>query len=95
MICHWVKLIAGEKAGPDGFRRAMQCLAAIFYADDGILNSPRMARLHEAMGALTGMFGRVGIYTNVKTNVSDGMSALLHVWRSLGGGISEKDDGGG
>ena len=29
-ICHWVTIVLGEEAGPDGFRRSTQWLAALF-----------------------------------------------------------------
>ena len=66
VISHWVALVAGEEKGTDGFRRAMQWLMALFYADDGILDPPRLDRLQEALGVFMGMFDRVGIHTNVK-----------------------------
>ena len=37
MIHHWVTLVVGEEAGPDGFRWSVQCLAAFFYVNDGII----------------------------------------------------------
>ena len=66
VISHWVALLAGEETGTDGFRRAMQWLMALFYNDDGILDSPRLDRLKEALDVLMGMFDRVGSHTNFK-----------------------------
>ena len=42
-IPHWVTLVAGEDAGPDGFGQAVQCVVALFYADDCLLALPRPA----------------------------------------------------
>ena len=69
MIHQWVVLVAGEEAGPEGFGRAVQWLEAFFYADDGILASPRSARLQATLDVLTGLFDRVGLQTNVKKTV--------------------------
>ena len=30
VICHWVTLVAGEEAGPDGFGQAFQWMAVLF-----------------------------------------------------------------
>ena len=45
VICHWVMLIAEDEDDPDGLRRAIQWLAELFYAYDGILASLIPARL--------------------------------------------------
>ena len=59
VILHWETVVVGEEAGPDGFVRSVQTLVMIFYVDDGFLASPRLARLQEALGVLTGLFYRV------------------------------------
>ena len=69
VICHWFTLVAGEEAGPDGFRRAVKWTAASFYADDGLLTSPRPARLQAALDVLMGLFNRVGLQTNLNKTV--------------------------
>ena len=69
VIQHWVTLDSGEKAGPDGFRRYVHCIAELFYVHDGILTSPQPARLHAALDVLTGLFDRVGLRTNVNKTV--------------------------
>ena len=45
VICHWVMLLAGGEAGPDGFWQVVQWLVALFYADDVHLASPRPSRI--------------------------------------------------
>ena len=66
VIFHWVILVMGEEAGPDGFGRAVQGLATLFYANNGLLISPRKSRLQAALYVLTGLFDRVSLHTNVK-----------------------------
>ena len=69
VILHWVNLVSGEEVVMDGFGRAIQWLAKLFYSDDGHLKFTRLVRLKEALYVLTGMFDRVGIQTNVKNTV--------------------------
>ena len=69
MICHWVTLVAGEEAGPDGFGPAVQWMATFFYANDGLLVFPRPARIQAALDVMTGLFDRVGLQTNVDKTV--------------------------
>ena len=65
-IWHWNKMVVGEEAGLHGFRQAIQWLTALFYANDGLLASPKLDRLQAAMYVLTGLFNRVGHQTNVE-----------------------------
>ena len=65
VILHWATVVAGEDAGPDSFFRSVQTLVMIFYVDDRFLASPRLARIQEALGVLTGLFYRVVLRTNV------------------------------
>ena len=65
VILHWATVVAGEDAGPDSFFRSVQTLVMIFYVDDRFLASPRLARIQEALGILTGLFYRVVLRTNV------------------------------
>ena len=53
VISNWFTLMAGEGAVPDGFRQAIQWLAELFYANDGLLASPRMANLQSDLDILT------------------------------------------
>ena len=69
VIYLWVILVAGEEAGPEGFIRAVQCLAELFYSDNGLLASPQPAHLQAVLNVLMGMFDRFGIYTNVNNTV--------------------------
>ena len=66
VIHHWVTLVEGEDAGTEVFRQVIQWLAVLFYTENGLLNSPRPARLQEALENLTRLFDRVGFQTNVK-----------------------------
>ena len=61
--------MVGEEAGPEEFGRAVQNLATLFYADGGLLASPRPVRIQETMDVLTGLFDRVGMRTNVDKTV--------------------------
>ena len=45
VIRHWAAVVAGEKSGPEGFRRVVYMRDTIFYADEGLLASPYPARL--------------------------------------------------
>ena len=65
VIFHWVTLISGEEVGPDGFGWAIQWLAVLFYADNGLLPSHMPACLQEVIIFLTGMFDMVSLQTNV------------------------------
>ena len=65
LICHWVIVSAGEELGPEGFVRALQTLDALFYADDRILASPRLARIQEALDLLMRLFDLVRLRMNV------------------------------
>ena len=69
LIQHWVVLVAGEEAVPDGFGRDVQWITMLFHADDGILSSLRLARLHEALDVLMGLFERVVFCINVNKMV--------------------------
>ena len=40
-IFHWVALVVVEEARPDSFGRAIQWLAALFNANDGLVTFPR------------------------------------------------------
>ena len=65
VICHWITLVAGEKAGLGGFGRAVQWMAAFFYANDGLFASPRPTWIQAVMDVLTGLFDRLFLQTKV------------------------------
>ena len=69
MIFYWVTLVAVEESVPYGFGGAFQWLAALFYADDGLITSPRPARIQAALDVLMEMFDRVGLQTNINKRV--------------------------
>ena len=52
-----------------GFCVAVHILATLFYADDGLLYSPRPSSLQEALDVLTGLLYRVGLSMNVNKTV--------------------------
>ena len=59
-----MKELVGEEAGPDGFSRAAEKMTTFFYADDGLLDSMREKRLHQAFNTLTDLFKRMGLRMN-------------------------------
>ena len=74
---------------------AIQTLSAIFYMYVGLLASPCMARLQEALNFLTGLFDRVRLSKNVnkmfsmlcQPYFSAGRQAkVLYTWWITGGG---------
>ena len=65
VISYWVTLVVGKEEVPDGFGQAVKWLAAFFYADDGLLYSPRLAWLQAALDILIGFFYKVVLQTNV------------------------------
>ena len=58
-----------EGAGPDGFGWAIQWLAALFYADYGLLVSPSPAWIQEVMDVLTVLLDSFGLHNNVEKTV--------------------------
>ena len=59
-----------EGAGQEGLITSIQELSALFYANDGLIASTESACLQGAFNALTGIFDRVGIWTNEEKIVS-------------------------
>ena len=68
-IRHWVMVVAGEDAGPEGFGRTVQKLAALLYAENRLLMSLQRSRLQEALEVLMGMFYMVRVVTNADKKV--------------------------
>ena len=64
-IYHSVALVAREEAIPEDFRRAVQCLVALFYKDNGIISYPQPYHLQVEMDVLTGILDQVGVRINV------------------------------
>ena len=82
---------------PDGFRKVIQWLAALFYADNGFLAFPRPARLQKELHALEGMFGSIDIQNNVNKTLgvvcqsyymSGSHSEVSYLGRMTGVGLS-------
>ena len=69
VIFHWFTLISGEEVGPDGFGWEIQWLLVFFYADYGIIPSPRSSCLQEVLDVLTGVFDRFSQQKNVRKMV--------------------------
>ena len=68
----------------------IQWLVALFYADDGLLVSPRPARIQAVLDALMGLFDRVELHTNIekwlgRCDSSDIFSAVNCRWITRGG----------
>ena len=94
VIHHWVMLVTGEEAVPDGFRWAVQWLAAFFHANDGIIlrwwwpSCPAQASPDpSSTGCLHGTFLKGGPPDQCKHTGWYGVSSLKQCCRSLGGGI--------
>ena len=56
LIHHWVTLVAGEEAGPDGFVWVVQWLVAFFYTDDIFLSLTSPYCLQAALDILMWLF---------------------------------------
>ena len=69
VINHLSTVITWEDTGQEYFGRAVQNLAAVFYADDGLPTCPQPDRLQEALEVMMGMFYKVGLRTNVDKTV--------------------------
>ena len=61
VIRHWEMVMAEEEEVPERFGRAVQNLAVLFYADEGILSSQWPSRIQETLDFLMGIFDRVGM----------------------------------
>ena len=70
VIRKWVMVAVPTEAGTEVLRETIQELAALFYADYGLVASPRLERLQRAFNVLTYLFNWVGISTNVQRMVS-------------------------
>ena len=69
VINHLSTVITWEDTGQEYFGRAVQNLAAVFYADDGLPTPPQPDRLQEALEVMMGLLYRVGLRTNVDKTV--------------------------
>ena len=69
VIRHWVTLVTGGEAGPEGFGRAVQWLAAFFSAEYGILSYPHTSQLQVYLHFLMGLTGWLGPRMNVTKTV--------------------------
>ena len=100
MIWHWVMLVAGYQAGPEGFVRVVQSLEAFFYANNGLLASSWPDLLHEVLYVLTGIFDRDRLHTNANKTmgvvyqpycISSGNSEAAYERRMMGVGLPFKE----
>ena len=90
VIRHRVTLVVGEEAGTDGFGRAIQFLAEFFYADDGLLASPRTSRIQAALDVSAVLFNRMVLQTDIKKWLGfcvslATFSAVTQMWCIFGG----------
>ena len=65
VIFHWETRVSGEDADPKWFRRTVQKIAALLYAEDSLLALPRPAMSQEVLDILTGLFYRFILRNNV------------------------------
>ena len=57
VIQYWmVVVVVGKELGTEGFGKSVQMLDTLFYADGGLLTSPRPAWIQEEMDVLIGLF---------------------------------------
>ena len=70
VIRHCVKAVAMTEARSEGLGETIQELVDFFYADDGIVVSPRLEILQMAFNVLTDLFCWVSLHTNVRKTVS-------------------------
>ena len=70
VIRHCVKAVAMTEAISEGLGETIQELVDFFYADDGIVVSPRLEILQMAFNVLTDLFCWVSLHTNVRKTVS-------------------------
>ena len=62
-------VMAGEQAEAEGFGRAVHQLVVLFYAYGVLLAPPWPEYLQESLDVLTGIFGQIGLWTNVGETV--------------------------
>ena len=66
VIRHWMMVVSGEEAEPEGFWRVVQQLAALFYAESGLIASPWSAQIQEDLYDLTGILNWVILRINTE-----------------------------
>ena len=65
IIRHWVTVVGVPQEGTiQGLGESIQTLAALSYANDGLIASPESTCLQEAFGVLSSLFEQVGLRTN-------------------------------
>ena len=64
-----MKVLVPMEAGLYGLRETIQDLVALFYADDGLVSSPRPERLQRAFNVLTDIFDWFVLCTNLRKMV--------------------------
>ena len=72
VIQHWVTVVVDPQEGArqEGIVTPIQTLLDLFYAQNGLITSPKSAFLQGTFGALMGLFDRVGLGTNKENTVS-------------------------
>ena len=56
VVIHWLMILVEESAGPEVFNCAVQRMASLFYADDGLLVLIRTEWLQWVFDVLSGLF---------------------------------------
>ena len=69
VVCLWVTMTVGDKAGLDGSGRVVQWMGEFFYTNDVIFASPIPSRLQAALDVLTVLFDMVSLNTSVEKTV--------------------------
>ena len=97
LIHHYTEMVAGEYAVPEGLRRMVHNLAAIFHMENRLISSHRPARLQEALDVLMGIFDWIVPMKNVAKTVgmvcqpcctADRKPKLAYTRRIMGEGTS-------
>ena len=87
VISNWVTVVVGEEAELDVFEIVVHRLAVLFYAEYGLLASPRSSRPQEDLEFLIGLFNWVVLKTNVKKIYGDDLQVVSHGRLTTRGGI--------
>ena len=63
----WVQHVMSSKSGNDGITsKDIRKFLAFFYANNGLVLLQDPITLQQAFGSLTGLFNRVGLWTNAR-----------------------------
>ena len=71
VICEWLRSQLGAEVDNSGIGDQIRVLLAVFYADNGLVQSQDPVFQQEAFNALVALFERVGLRTNTKNRGYD------------------------